>query len=158
MIEQEEKNRAYNGIQAHVSVCRAQQYQPGILFDVILCNPPYFDTKKKELMNQNPYLSAARHESYLNLEDLFITAERVLKKDGVLYLVHRYDRLAQILETAQQHHFNLERIRVVYKTIGGAQSGVLLCFGKDADQEAMTDAPVYLDDRSTFAPTKGEGR
>ncbi len=158
VIEQAEKNLAQNAIQAHLSVCRAQEYQGGISFDVIVCNPPYFDTKKKELKNQNPYLSAARHESFLNLTDVFITADRLLKQDGVLYLVHRYERLDEILQTAQTYHFYPERMRTAYKTIGGAPSGVLLCFGKDAEHQVQMDAPVYLDDRRTFAPTKGEGR
>jgi tRNA1(Val) A37 N6-methylase TrmN6 len=158
VIAQAEKNLKQNAIDAKLSVCRMQEFRPTGLFDVIVCNPPYFDTKKEDLKNRNPYLSLARHETSLSMLDLFQHAERLLNEDGVLYLVHRADRLAELFHTAEEFHLIPIRMRLAYKSMHGTASSVLLCFGKGRERVMRVDPPVLLDDRTTFEDWKGEGR
>ncbi len=65
--------------------------------DVILCNPPYFNQKNRKNRNQNPFLEAARHEVSLPLHDLLDFVRRTLKDHGRFYLIHRSDRMAEII-------------------------------------------------------------
>ncbi|PKM63608.1 MAG: methyltransferase [Firmicutes bacterium HGW-Firmicutes-20] len=77
--------------------------------DVILCNPPYFNQMSKENRNPNPFLEAARHEIYLPLYQLLDCVKRDLKDHGRFYLIHRSDRLAEIIIEADKRGLALKR-------------------------------------------------
>ena len=158
VIAQADQNLKENHISAVLNVCRLQDYRPGRTFSVIVCNPPYFDTKNDELKNLNPYLAAARHESNLSMYDLFQSAASLMSEDGVFYLVHRADRINELFYTAEKFGLMPVRMQLTYKNIKGLAAGVLLCFSKRMQAKLKCDAPVFLDDRSTFEDEKGEGR
>lgn len=89
-------NLTYNHVQNfHLYSLSVQEFKDINLFDVIICNPPYF---QNSLKNSNPYLSLARHEDNLPLPILFKKVDELLKKDGSFYLVHRYQRYMDILK------------------------------------------------------------
>ena len=83
-------------------------------FDVITCNPPYFDTNNSLFENGNSIKAIARHEKLLNLDDIFTISKRVLKTNGRLAMVHRTERLTQILDTASKYGFMAKKIRFIY--------------------------------------------
>lgn len=83
-------------------------------FDVITCNPPYFDTNNSLFENVNSVKAIARHEKLLNLDDIFTISKRVLKTNGRLAMVHRTERLTQILDTASKYGFMAKKIRFIY--------------------------------------------
>ena len=74
-----------------------QNYFPGNNFDVITCNPPYFKYNENSLINDNETKAISRHEVTVNLEKIVNTANNMLKIHGVFYLVHRTERLHEIL-------------------------------------------------------------
>mgnify|MGYP001161925037 CR=1 FL=1 len=158
VIHQAEKNLSMNQIAAKLKIVRLQEYHPSIRFDVILCNPPYFATKKEELKNTNPILAAARHESYLCLEDLFCCVSSLLNNTGAFYLVHRADRIPELLYTAEKYDLRPVRMRITYKTVHGDAVGVLLCFEKGTGRQMKLESPVFLDDHRTFGTMEGEGK
>ena len=86
-------------------------------FDVITCNPPYFDTNNSLFENVNSVKAIARHEKLLNLDDIFTISKRVLKTNGRLAMVHRTERLTQILDTASKYGFMAKKIRFIYSKI-----------------------------------------
>ena len=83
-------------------------------FDVITCNPPYFDTNNSLFENVNSVKAIARHEKLLNLDDIFTISKRVLKTNGRLAMVHRTERLTQILDIASKYGFMAKKIRFIY--------------------------------------------
>ena len=66
-------------------------------FDLITCNPPYFKYKNSSNINNNNTKALARHELSLTLEDVFKTAKKILKNNGKLAMVHRTERLIDII-------------------------------------------------------------
>ena len=66
-------------------------------FDLITCNPPYFKYKNSSNINNNNTKALARHELSLALEDVFKTAKKILKNNGKLVIVHRTERLIDII-------------------------------------------------------------
>ena len=66
-------------------------------FDVITCNPPYFKYKEGSLINQNENKMIARHEVCTNLEEVIKISSYILKTNGTMALVHRPERLMDIL-------------------------------------------------------------
>ena len=73
-----------------------------------------FDTNNSLFENVNSVKAIARHEKLLNLDDIFTISKRVLKTNGRLAMVHRTERLTQILDTASKYGFMAKKIRFIY--------------------------------------------
>lgn len=83
-------------------------------FDVITCNPPFFPLKDTSKLNDSDYKTIARHEIKLNLEQVLVIARKLLKNDGVIGLVHRPERLVDILTLMRSNNIEPKKIRLVY--------------------------------------------
>ncbi len=79
--------------------------------DVVTCNPPYF--KDENMINNNSLLSIARHEIKLKLEDIFVNSYKILKENGKLLLVHRANRLDEIIISAAKHKMKVKEIILI---------------------------------------------
>lgn len=83
--------------------------------DAVTCNPPYFKyNKNKSLINENYEKAIARHEIKMNLEDLMIAAKYILKNKAPLYIVHRCDRLEEILDCLSKYNFKVKKLQFIY--------------------------------------------
>ena len=83
-------------------------------FDVITCNPPYFKTTDDNFKNNNKVKSLARHEDFLNLEDVLVISRKLLKNNGRIALVHRTERFVEILNPMQKYNIEPKRVRFIY--------------------------------------------
>ena len=82
-------------------------------FDVITSNPPYM-IGNHGLTNPKESEAIARHEIKCKFSDISKAAKRLLKYRGVLYLVHRSFRLAEILNQLSEDGIEPKRIRFVH--------------------------------------------
>ena len=83
--------------------------------DAVTCNPPYFKyDKNKSLINEDDEKAIARHEIAMNLDDLMTSAKYILKNKAPLYIVHRCDRLEEILECLDKYNFKVKKLQFVY--------------------------------------------
>lgn len=73
-------------------------------YDIIVCNPPYFKISPNSKFNENDYKTIARHELTLNLEDIMKISRKLLKNNGILALVHRPERLVEIIEEMRKNN------------------------------------------------------
>lgn len=83
-------------------------------FDLITCNPPYFKHTNKSNINSITTKAIARHELCLSLEDVFSCAKKILKNNGRIALVHRTNRLIDIITTMKNNNIEPKRICFVY--------------------------------------------
>ena len=83
-------------------------------FDVITCNPPFFKYIETSNINKNDYKTIARHEVKLNLNQLFNIAKKLLKNNGVIAIVHRPERLVEIIEEMKKNNIEPKRVQFVY--------------------------------------------
>lgn len=117
-------------------------------FDVITCNPPYFPIKKDSHLNDNEYKTIARHELKLNLDDIFKTAKKLLKNNGNIAIVHRPERLVEILETMKKYNIEPKRIQFVYPKTD-LDANILLVEGKKNGKPGLKiEPPIYSHDSS----------
>ncbi len=66
-------------------------------FDVVLCNPPYFQQGHHGEVKVSSR-AIARHEVFLQLDVLIANTAKALKENGRFYLVHRSERIPDILQ------------------------------------------------------------
>lgn len=83
-------------------------------FDVVTCNPPYFKYKESSLINENEGKSIARHEVLINLEEIIKISSYLLKNGGTFAMVHRPERLIEIINLFQKYNFEPKKIQLVY--------------------------------------------
>ena len=80
---------------------------------MITCNPPYFKVNETSLINGNKKLSIARHEIELVLEDIFVLSSQYLKDNGVLYMVHRSERIDEMFILANKYGMNIKNMQLI---------------------------------------------
>lgn len=113
-------------------------------FDLVLCNPPYFKVEDKSSFNESYEKMIARHEITFNLEDLCKCCKKVLKDNGNLYIVHRSDRLIDIIETLRKYNLEPKRIRFVYENVSKESTLVLVEAQKCGSVGLKVDSPIIL--------------
>ena len=113
-------------------------------FDLVLCNPPYFKIEENSSFNESYEKKIARHEVLFNLEDLCECCKKVLKDNGNLCIVHRTDRLMDILETFRKHNIEPKRIRFVYENISKESTLVLVEAQKCGSVGLKVESPIIL--------------
>lgn len=116
----------------------------GDSFDIITCNPPYFKTENKELLNDNDIKTIARHEIKLNLEDILKQAKYLLKNGKRLVMVHRPDRLIEIIDMMKKYGFEPKRIKLCYPKVG-MDANILLIEGvKNGKSGLKIESPLII--------------
>lgn len=104
-------------------------------FDVVITNPPY---KKKNtgFQNENENKLISRHEVKCTLNDVIFESSQILKDYGIFYMVHRPDRLAEIIDILRKNKLEPKEIQLVYPNIKGNANLVLI--------KAVKCGKVYL--------------
>lgn len=81
-------------------------------FNVVTSNPPYMNMGGGILNDFSPK-AIARHEILCNLDDILKGASGLLKPKGKFYMVHRPNRLADIIEGFRKYKLEPKTIRFV---------------------------------------------
>ena len=86
-------------------------------FDIIVSNPPFFKVNRDiNFLNNLKQLSIARHEIEITLEELIKISSELIKDRGHFYLVHRANRLSEILCILEKYKFGVKKIKFCYTT------------------------------------------
>ena len=109
-------------------------------FDVITCNPPFFKYLDSSNINKNDYKTIARHEVKLNLNNIFTIARKLLKNNGVIAIVHRPDRLIDIITEMKKNNIEPKKIRFVYPKMD-SEANILLIEGSKNGKPGMKVLP-----------------
>lgn len=97
-------------------------------FDLIICNPPYFDgTYKSDDEDRN----RARHNTGLTANELYECAEELLSENGTLAVVIPHTDVTEHLERAFDQELFLSKILFSIKENGQRKRAFLLIDRKD---------------------------
>ncbi|MCK8059218.1 MULTISPECIES: tRNA1(Val) (adenine(37)-N6)-methyltransferase [unclassified Fusibacter] len=113
--------------------------------DVVTSNPPYFKVNGG-IKNESDYKTISRHEVACSLEDIFKAAFHVLKPNGRFYLVHRPDRLVDIVEIARKMRLEPKRIQFVQPKFNSRPNIMLMKFVKYGNHELKFEDPIVVYD------------
>ena len=81
-------------------------------FDVVTVNPPYVK-KGAGVPNESERMSSARHETDIDLRGIVSAAAWVLRYGGRLYMVHKPDRLVEIISLLTEYKLEMKTLRFV---------------------------------------------
>lgn len=113
---------------------------PTDFYDIITCNPPYFEVKESSKFNKNDYKTIARHEVNLKLEDILKISKKLLKNGGTLGLVHRPERLIDILTIMRKYNIEPKKIMLIYPG-KNKEANILLVEGKKNGKKGLKILP-----------------
>lgn len=85
------------------------------IYDTITCNPPFFKNMKE---NISEHKQIARHEKTLKLEEIFEIAKKLLKNNGNIAIVHRPERLIDIISSMKKNNIEPKKIQFIYPKSG----------------------------------------
>jgi len=150
-----QKSVEINGLSDRISIINAdiKELYKNIesdSFDVIVSNPPYFSVKDTSLKNLNANKMQARHELSLNYKDVIIVAKKLLKNNGNLALVHRPDKLLDILDFMRANNIEPKKIRFVYPYKGKSANMLLIEGTKNGKTGLKVLDPLYVYENSSY--------
>lgn len=118
------------------------KYEAGS-FDAVVTNPPY---KKQGTggINEQETKLISRHEISANLEDFILVASYLLKDQGSIYMVHRPERLVDILVTFRKYKLEPKILKLVYPNQGKEPNLILIKAIKNAKQFLKLEKPLYV--------------
>lgn len=115
-------------------------------YDIVTSNPPYFVYKDESLINANDYLTIARHEVKVTLDEVVHSANVLLKDGGTFAMVHRVERLMDILESFRRNKIEPKRILFVYPKTSSEEALVVFVEGKKSNKKGGLKIlpPLYV--------------
>lgn len=139
-----------NGLASRVSIevmdiKEAASRLPAGRIDVVVANPPY--TKcGGGLVNPSESRAISRHEILCTLGDVVKAASMLLRNHGEFYMVHRPDRLCDIMVEMRKNRLEPKELRLVCPRVGEAPSLVLVRGKRNGNPGMKLLAPLYIYD------------
>ncbi|MDE7095462.1 MAG: tRNA1(Val) (adenine(37)-N6)-methyltransferase [Anaeroplasmataceae bacterium] len=112
-------------------------------YEVVTCNPPFFKVGDNNI-NPNDKKAIARHEVLATLEDIVCEAAKLLNSKGRLAMVHRPDRLLEIIEIFKKYHIEPKRLRFCYPKLGSPCNHILIEGIKDGSSGGLIVLPPLI--------------
>ncbi len=116
---------------------------PTSSYDAIVTNPPYMKTNTG-LQNKSIEKLIARHEIKCTVEDIAKVSNKLLKDRGEIYMVHRPDRLVDIVAYFRKYKLEIKKVRFVFPQKGKGANLVLLKAVKNAQSFMKVEEPLYV--------------
>lgn len=113
-------------------------------YDVVTCNPPYFATPKDTEHNVNEHLTIARHEVLCTLEDVVKACKLYVKPGGKISIVHRPERLTDLITLFRQYKMEPKRMQLVYPKMGKPANTLLIEGVRDGKPGLTILSPLYI--------------
>ena len=97
-----------------------------------------------QLINDDKKKAIARHEIFLNIENIFQIAKTMLKNNGTLYLVHLPSRLEEIFNCCEKYKITVKELQFVYTKETECATIVLIKCVKNARKTLKVNPPLYV--------------
>ncbi|MEK5161347.1 tRNA1(Val) (adenine(37)-N6)-methyltransferase [Paenibacillus sp. FSL R5-0527] len=113
------------------------------VYDAVTVNPPYMPLTGGDL-KLNKYQAIARHEIHCSLEDVAVAAMRLVRPGGKVSMVHKPQRLAEIITVLRQHRMEPKLVRFVHPRAGAEANMVLIEALRDGKPDVRILPPLIV--------------
>ena len=136
----------YNGLSGKIQVlnqdlkdiCKTLGHES---VDVVTVNPPYNPVGETSATDE---IAIATHELKTNLETIILQTSKLLKYGGKFYMVHRADRIVDIMYNLRKYNLEPKVLRVVYPNVSKEPNLVLVEAKKGAKAGIKILSPLIL--------------
>lgn len=148
------KSVGYNKLEDQITlindnVLHSKKYFSPATIDIVTCNPPYFK-KHSGIINGDYEKAIARHEITISLEDIIKSAASILKNKGLLYMIHRPERLEELSNTLNQYNFKIKKLVMVHSSLEDKAIAVLIKAVKNGSSGLIVEKPLIIDNMQTY--------
>ena len=112
-------------------------------YDVVITNPPYKKINSGKI-SENEINLISRHEIKCNLEDIIEKAAFLLKDKGEFYMVHRPERLPEIIINLKKYKIEPKTIKFVYPKKNKNANLILIKGIKNAREFMVIEEPLII--------------
>jgi tRNA1Val (adenine37-N6)-methyltransferase len=124
------RNMSVNGLENRAAIVTAdlrRWREPRLagFFDLAVANPPYFPVSSGK-SSDNPNIAIAREEIMCTLEDVCRAAAWYVKWGGSFCMVHRPERLAEVMHIMSTYGLEPKRLRLVSGRLGQVPNLILI--------------------------------
>ena len=145
-VELARKNITLNNLDDQIEIIHSdikEFVNDSIKVGLVVCNPPFFKVDEDSNLNDNEFLTIARHEIKINLEEIIKSAAKILDNRGKFAMVHRPQRMIEILNLMQKYDIEPKRIKFVYPKYN-KESHILLVEGIYKGKKGLKiEPPLY---------------
>jgi len=120
------------------------------VYDLVLCNPPYFKDLENSTKNISKEKMIARHEICINLDEVCHSANLVLKDNGTFSMIHRTERLIDVITCMKNNNIEPKRIMFIHEKKDLPSNMFLIEGQKNGKSGLKIDKPyiLYNDDNT----------
>lgn len=111
--------------------------------DSIVTNPPYMKLNTGA-QNEERKKLISRHEVECTLEDIIQVSYKLLKSNGEFYMVHRAERIVDILYYLRQYKLEPKALRFIQSSVGKEPNLVLIKAVKNAGYQLTLEKPLII--------------
>lgn len=143
------RNVELNNLQSQINIIHddmknwKKHFEHGSI-DAVITNPPFFKFHgNEELLNDLDQLTLARHEISITLKEIIDISANLLRDKGYFSIVHRADRLIDIIETMRKSGIEPKKIQFTHSK-GDKNAKILLVEGIKNGNEGLTVLPPLI--------------
>lgn len=149
-VDLAKRNVSLNHLEESLEIVRGDIKEASLLlgkcaFDVVTSNPPYMDAGHG-LTNPEDHKAIARHEILCTLQDVIREAAALLKNQGHFYMIHRPQRLVEMMQLMREYHLEPKRIRFVHPFREKEATMVLIDAVKGGNPQVRIEPPFIVYD------------
>ena len=112
-------------------------------FDVVTVNPPYMEVKGG-LLSEREEKQIARHEVACTLSDVLFASAKLLRFGGRFFMVHRPNRLSDIITAMRSVSIEPKRLRMVHPFLQKEPEMVLIEGRRGGGSQLIVEAPLIV--------------
>jgi tRNA1Val (adenine37-N6)-methyltransferase len=133
----------------HISHADVSEFISPSPYDIILCNPPFYEN---ELTSPNNKKNIARHGQHLLFGELLLVIKKTLAASGIFFLLLPFKRNEEIRNLLLQHNFDILQMTFVRQSVHQDYFRILL-MGKQKSgepEETMIDEISIWDEQQQY--------
>ncbi|MDD3890031.1 MAG: tRNA1(Val) (adenine(37)-N6)-methyltransferase [Syntrophomonadaceae bacterium] len=147
MVDRANRTINYNGLVEKIKIINGginnvNDIFPANYTDLVVTNPPFWK-KGEGKISQNEEEAIARHEISLDLPTLIAAGAYVLRQGGNMCIIHRADRLSEIINIYEKNKLHLKRLRTIH-TFCDREAKLVLVEGQKNGGGSFTILPPLI--------------
>lgn len=148
LVDMAERSIRFNDLEErihvyHMDLKQAHKHFKPSQYNVVTCNPPYFKVNQQH-QHQKDAHKIARHEIMCTLEDCCFAARHLLKQGGRCLIVHRAERLMDVLSSMRQYQIEPKKLHFIYSKQGKVAQTIVVEGRKGGNQGLDIQTPFYI--------------